>query len=45
MYGLWVDDSVLRGDGETVSRPRQVKAQLSGRVVPNLDLTGCGSTS
>lgn len=45
MYGLWVDDSVLRGDGEVVSGPRQVKAQLSGGVVPNLGLTGRGCTS
>ena len=39
---LGLDNSVLRGDGEAVSGPGQVKAQLSGRIVPDLNPTGGG---
>lgn len=35
---------MLRGDGEAVSGPGQIKAQLSGCVVPDLNLTGGGCT-
>ena len=35
---------MLRGDGEAVSGPGQIKAQLSGCIVPDLNLTGGGCT-
>lgn len=33
---------MLRGDGKAVSGPGQIKAQLSGCIVPDLNLTGGG---
>lgn len=41
---LRLNDSMLRGNSEAVSRPGQIKAQLSGGIVPNLNLTGGGCT-
>lgn len=33
---------MLWGDGEAVSRPGQIKAQFSGCIIPDLNLTGGG---
>lgn len=37
---LRLDEAVLRSDGEAVSRPGQVKVQLSGGLVLDLNLPG-----
>lgn len=44
VFLLWLDNSMLRGDGKAVSGPGQIKAQLSWCIVPNLNLTGGGCT-
>lgn len=44
LFLLRLDNSMLRGDGQAVSRPGQIEAQLSGRVVPNLNLSSGGFT-
>lgn len=41
---LRLDDAMLRGDGKAVCGPGQIKAQLSGCIVPDLNLTSCGCT-
>lgn len=35
---------MLRGDGEAVSRPGQIKVQFSGCIVPDLNLISGGCT-
>ena len=41
---LWLYESVLRGDGEAVGGPGQLKAQLASRVVPDVNVPRRGHT-
>lgn len=44
VFLLRLNNPMLRGDGEAVGWPGQIKAEHSGRVVTNLNLTGGGCT-